>query len=243
MLAHELNKKDINLVYQNPALLDTSLNNYLGVSSVLYPGGINHGLVSYGLKTKKLGTLGLHIQYVNYGRFQRSDDTGNKTGTFYATESAIALSWSGDLAPFKYGFNVKLINSFLEQYFSLGVAFDANLMYVNKLNDFFAVAALKNVGKQLTSYTGSNEEKLPFDLQLSVGQKLEHVPMTFIGTLHHLYKWDIRYDDPNVTTTDVFLGDSVVEKSYLFDKAMRHFVLGVEFNLSKNMDFRIGYNY
>ncbi|HIF13893.1 MAG TPA: type IX secretion system protein PorQ [Bacteroidetes bacterium] len=238
-----LNKKDINLVYQNPALLDTSLNNYLGVSSVLFPGGINHGLVSYALKTKRFGTLGMHIQYVNYGRFQRSDAGGNKTGSFYASETAIALSWSGELAPFKYGFNFKVINSFLEQYYSFGLALDASLMYVNELNDFFAVAAIKNVGKQIISYTGSNNEKLPFDIQLSIGQKLEHVPMTFIGTFHHLYKWDIRYSDPNIVTTDVFLGDSTVEKSYLFDKAMRHFVLGVEFNLSRNMDLRMGYNY
>jgi len=238
-----LKKNDINLVYQNPALLDSSFSNHLGVSSVLYPGGINHGLVSYALSTKKFGTLGIHVQYVNYGRFQRADDTGNKTGSFYAAESAVALSWSGDLAPFKYGFNFKLINSFLEQYFSFGFAFDANIMYVNELNDFFAVAAIKNVGRQIISYTGSNDEKLPFDLQLSVGQKLEHVPITFIGTLHHLYKWDIRYDNPNITTTDVFLGDSVVEKPYIFDKVMRHFVLGIEFNLSQNMDFRLGYNY
>ena len=61
---------------------------------------------------------------------------------------------------------------------------------------------------------------------------------------HHLYQWDIRYDNPADENFDVFMSDSTTKDNpYVFDKIMRHFVFGLELSLSQHIDFRLGYNY
>ena len=239
-----LKDPDVNMVLNNPCILDSSILDHMGFNSVIYPGGINHGLVSIVKSNRRLGLIGMHIQYVNYGRFQRADASGEKMGNFYGAESAIALSWATKIDKIRLGLNFKLITSFLEQYSSVGIAGDLYAMYINPLEDFFLLGSIKNIGSQIKPYNIGNKEPLPFDLQISIGQKLEHVPITLIGTFHNLHQWDIRYNNPADQTTSLLLSDtSSQEKSYLFDKAMRHFVFGMEFNLSNNLDFRLGYNY
>ena len=157
---------------------------------------------------------------------------------------AFALSWSGDFEMFRYGLNLKIISSFLEQFNSIGIAGDFYLMYVNPAEDFYMLGTIKNIGSQIKAFRPGNKEPLPFDIQLSFGQRLEHVPITLIGTFHHLYRWDIRYNDPNEVNNNVFISDtSAKDNPYVFDKIMRHFVFGMELNLSENVDFRLGYNY
>jgi hypothetical protein len=58
----------------------------------------------------------------------------------------------------------------------------------------------KNVGTQFKTYTPGIKEPLPFDIQAGVSKKLTHTPFLFSLVLHDLYRWDIRYDDPNEQT-------------------------------------------
>ena len=75
---------DVNMAYQNPGLINSSMANRLSLNYVNYFSDINFGNVAYAFNIKKAGTLALSMQYIDYGNFERADYTGLVTGEFTA---------------------------------------------------------------------------------------------------------------------------------------------------------------
>lgn len=236
---------DINLVFHNPGLLTSGMHNHLNLNYVNYFAGVNYGYASYGYSLEGIGNFAAGMHYVNYGTFERTDELGQNQGTFRASEYAMNLVYSRLFldSSLTAGVNLKPIFSAFEQYTSLGLALDLGVSYHFQGSLTTLGLVFKNMGTQITSYTG-RREPLPFEIQAGITQGLAHAPFRFNITLQHLERWDLTYTVPGQDET-VTLGNASEKSGFdLFgDKLMRHMIFGVEFLIGENFHVDLGYNY
>jgi hypothetical protein len=243
-----INDHDLNFVFHNPALLDSSMNNNLVINYVNYFMDINYGYTAYARSFTKYGTFAAGLHYINYGKFIEADETGKITGSFKAFELALNLFWSKPLldSMLTVGVNLKPIYSQLETYNSFGLAFDAGTNYQSKDKLFSASLVFKNIGSQLKPYVKGNYEPLPLDIQLGFSQKFAHAPFRVSCTIHHLNRWDLTYDkNANPAFTNVVDSQSIQEK-YKFnfiDNVFRHTIFSLEILPFKNFILMFAYNH
>lgn len=238
---------DLNLAFQNPALLNSTMHNHLTFNYVGYFADTKFGYASYAHKTKA-GILGGGIHYINYGDFIQADATGRITGNFTASEYALNIMYARPIdSLFTFGINVKPVYNSLEKYNSFGMAFDVGFSYTNRSKLFNASIVMRNIGTQLVVYyKNADREPLPFDIQLGISQKLEHAPFRLFATAHNLQRFDLSYEVPEDDGDLTFFNEGSGEKSnveLLADKFMRHLILGTEFTPFSNFYLRLGYNY
>lgn len=235
-----LKGNNLNMAYHNPALLNSNMNNSLALNYVNYFAGINFGLAMYSHSVPGIGNFAAGMTYLNYGSFTETDPSGVITGEFRAAEYAFSLIYSWEIdSLFTIGANFKPVLSHLENYSSFGFAFDIGASWHNSSNLFSAGLVIRNAGLQLTSYAGEERQKLPFEIQAGISQRLPHAPFRFSLTLKHLEKYDLTYQYGDQGTTET-------EKSKaaeFFENMMRHAVLGVELIPHKNFYLSAGYNY
>ena len=231
---------NLNLAYHNPALLKREMNGSLALNYVNYFAGINYGLAMYSGSLKEKGNFAAGLTYLNYGKFTEADAAGIITGSFNASEYAFSVIYSREIDTlFSIGINFKPIISHLEKYTSIGFAIDAGASWHNRSNLFSAGIAVKNAGLQVTSYAGEPRQKLPFEIQAGVSQRLAYAPFRFSLTLRHLEKWDLTHQ----YIASVSEENSYSESSEFFENMMRHVILGAELIPHKNFYFSGGYNY
>lgn len=241
---------DINLGFNNPAALNPSMHNALSFNHNFHVAGINSGYAAYGHFVKKWETT-VHggIKYVGYGDFDQTDEFGQVTGTFNASEYAITVGASKELYErLSVGVNAKLITSQLESYNSLGVVADVAAMYHDTASNFMFTVVFRNMGTQLSTYDGEDSEPLPFEIQLGLSKRLKYLPFRFSIIYHHFDRWNILFDDPNSEEPTSLLGEEPTERSsssIWFDNFARHFIFNGEFLFGKKDNFRlrVGYNH
>ncbi len=239
---------DLNFAFHNPSLLDSNMSRQFVINYVNLLAGVNFGYIGYGFQRKKFGNLATGMHYINYGEFIRADENGIRNGTFRAAEYAFNINWSLELDSFwTVGTNVKLILSDFERYVSFGIATDLGITYYNPRYKLSAAFVLKNIGTQIKPYHPGNYEPLPFDLQIGLSKKLNHAPFRVSLLAHHLYQWDLTYEDPHAKDnrfsefSEPNVSDSEGRK--MADNALRHFNFGIELLLTKNFHFDFGYNH
>jgi len=235
-----LTGNNLNLVYHNPALLNSEMNNTLALNYVNYFAGINYGLAMYSRSINGIGNFAAGITYLNYGSFTETDASGTSTGKFSASEYAFSMIYSREIdSLFKFGVNFKPILSHLEKYTSIGFAFDIGVSWHNRTNLFSSGLVIKNIGYQLTTYAGEPRQKLPFEIQAGASQKLAYAPFRFSLTLRHLEKFDLthQYSEPTAS------GNPKAASSVFSENLMRHIILGIEMIPHKNFYVCGGYNY
>lgn len=233
---------DLGMVYNNPALLRDTMSEQLSINYINYFADVNFGYVSYARRTKNYGTFAMGLQYINYGTFDHTDETGFELGTFSAQESAFGLMWSYKVTRhWNVGVNLKQIFSNFEQYSSYGIVFDAGINYYRPEQYFSAGLVLKNFGTQITTYVDNNFEKMPFEIQAGVTKKLAHAPFRFSLTAIHLQAPDLSYKS-NLVSSSAFDNQNAKEISF-GNNVFRHVVMGVEFLPFKNFFLAAGYNF
>ena len=240
-----LSDDDINLVFHNPALLNSRMDQHMNLNYVNYFAGVNYGYASYAFDRPGIGTFAGGIHYVDYGSFERTDEYGVSDGTFRASEYALNLVYARSLidSVLTVGVNVKPLFSIYEQYTSLGLVADVGLLYTNHSSNTSVGLAIKNFGVQIVSFSGTRE-RVPFEIQAGLTQGLAHAPFRFNIQLQHLERWDLTYDKPDDNSI-IFGGEQEVTNRFdiLADQLMRHVVVGVELLLGENFHFDLGYNY
>lgn len=240
---------DLNITLTNPALLTDSMSNNVALSYINYFADINCYYAGYAKSLKENGMISGGIQYMDYGRFIRADEFGNKDGTFGASDMSINLSYANSVfdTNFFVGATLKTIYSQMDTYYSWSSAADLGVVYARPAKKFAIAYVVKNIGRQWKPYTQGNYEKLPFEMQIGFTKQPKHIPFRFSLTYENLEKWDLTYVDPNnpTPTKDPLTGKPIkVSKFRTFgDKLMRHMVIGGEFLLTKNFFLRGGYNY
>lgn len=235
---------DVNQPLWNPSTINDRLDRLLGVNYTSYLNGIQIGSVTYATQlSRNLGTFHTSVQYLNYGSLIAADENGNETGTFNASDIAISAGYALSLPwrDFYAGANIKLISSSIGTYNSFGVAADLAISYYNPYNPLALSFVIRNLGSQLTTYSGVNEQ-LPLEIMLGGSYQLENVPLKWFVTLDNLQQWDVSVSNPSNQTSDID-GNITEENINFFNNAIRHFVIGAELFSDRAINIRLGYNF
>ena len=241
---------DSSLTMYNPALINDDLHTSFAFNYQPYLADINAMSLAYGHTFKKIGTLVSSLQYMSYGEMDNTDATGLVLGKYAPAEYAWSLGYAKKQGPFSLGANVKFAGSNFFNYTSYALMADVGGIFKHPTKDLSVGLIIKNAGFILSDYTNKNNSNLPFDVQIGLSYKLEHMPLRLSVTAVKLYQYDIRYDDPNKPLSLDINGDTIPVSNNNFDKIMRqtdivfrHLVFGGEFLLSKNINIRVGYNH
>lgn len=235
---------DVNQANFNPATINSEMDNHLAVNYGSYFGEVTYGTASYAYTfDRHLQTFQAGINYVNYGKFQGTDETGNPTSDFTGSEMALSFGYSFMIPdiPVHFGANAKLISSTLESYNSFGGAADLGALFIDERNDVNWALVVRNIGTQFTSYSGT-KEKLPLEVLIGVSQEVENVPIRWHLTLENLQQWNIAFSNPARAVGSID-GGSTPEKVSFFNNALRHVIIGVELFPRKSFNVRLGYNF
>lgn len=241
--------KDIMLCTANPALLRPEFHTNLGLNYNIYYGGTRVSNLYYAHHSKKANTtFGLGMQYLDYGSFKLTDNLGNINGTAKAADFAVSLHGSRSYRErWRAGASLKYAHSNLIQSKSSALLLDAGVMYGDTVSQWYLGAVVKNAGVQLKRYESNNGQPLPIDLQIGIMKKFKKAPFSISILAHHLYTWDIRYDNPADQTDNTLLFNEdqtdTKEKNYFADKLFRHFVFALDINLGKRLELSAGYNH
>jgi hypothetical protein len=233
---------DLNLPYSNPASLNKGMENKVLVNYVNYMTDINYGYASYARSFDSIGNFALGIHYINYGKFDEATEFGILTGnTFKAAEYAFHLIYSNHYKRLNYGVALKPILSSFESYQSFGLAADFGVSIASKSQYTNVALVARNVGSQITTYYDNGDyERIPFNLQAGITQRLRHAPINLALNLQYLNHWDLG--TPSESQTDGEMDFFQREESF-GKQFMRHLVFGVEILPSPNFTIRAGYNY
>lgn len=237
---------DPGLAFENPALLNPSMDNKITANSAVYFSGINFGYGGYTRHWDGIGTFQGGIQYISYGRFSQRDETGVQTGSFSASEYNINVGGARQYnEKYSYGANVKmLISSMGGGYTSLGTALDLATAYHDSSKYFTATLLIKNIGFQFKAYEGSNREPLPFDIQLGFSKRFKKIPFRISVIYHNLHRFNLRYENDLQLEQPLFGEEETQSKAGIFfDNLMRHFIVGGELTIAKVVRIGFGYNH
>lgn len=241
--------KDIAFALQNPALMRPGLHNNLGLNYNFFYSGISHANLQYGYHVPDIKTsFALGVQYLDYGNFTQTDNLGNQMGDFKANDYAITLAASRQyLNKWRYGAALKYSHSSLFDKNASALLGDVGVSFMDTVTLITIGATAKNMGVMINKYNPNNPaEPLPFDLQIGITKRFKYVPLRLMATIHHLYEWDIRYDDPADVENNNLFGaeDSTAEtKTYFADKLFRHFIFGAEILIGKRLLVSASYNH
>ncbi len=237
---------DINLAVSNPASISPQMNQNVALNHSFFPSGINFGQIVVGQNIKSLGQVVGHLRYVSYGKFRRTDVTGQDLGSFTAGDYALGIGYGKELSErISVGGNLNLLFSHYESYTAAGATVDFSAMYHDRDKNFTATILARNVGFQFKSFTEKNREPLPLEILAGVSYKLPHAPFRFSIMGHDLTDWDLSYNIPGaLPTIDQLTQDTIpVPKASFVEKLFRHMVIGVEIIPTDHFSIRLGYNY
>ena len=237
---------DLDLVYLNPAILDSSMHNYLVTDFTNYYADINYGYVGYARTFKKVGNLAFGLKHINYGSFTRADELGNVQGSFAANDGVFHVTWAKPFGKFfSTGANLKAIYSQYADYGSFGMALDLAAMFHHPKTDWTVSIVARNLGSQFDSYVSGNYEPLPIGLDIGISKKLKYVPLRMTMIIRDLQKPDLTYQDPTNSppAIDPLTGEVNEYKTDIGDAIMRHLIFSAELTIAKRIMVRMGYNY
>lgn len=232
---------DNNLVYWNPALLNTEMAGRVALNYVNYIADVNMGSAVYSHNFHKAGMINMGMKYIDYGSFTYSDN-GLANGTFGASEMVFYGSYAYEIidSTLTVGANLKLISSQLEQYHSFGMVADLAANYRFK-SGVTASLVLKNAGAQITQYEDTYESP-PFEMQLGISGILAHLPLRWLLIYDQLQRWDVSFSNPSFGQRSPD-GSFVDEQVSAVNNFLRHMIVGVELLPGRNFNLRASYNF
>ncbi len=210
---------DADVIFYNPAGLKLLKDMPLSISYLNHLLDINFASISISKQFNETSTFGAAIKYANYGTFTKSDDFGNRSGEYGASDVAIIIGYAGEIDEnFYYGTNAKFIYSGIENYSSTAAALDLGVYYVVTSQQLNISFSIQNLGSQLSSYI-STKEKLPLDVNVGLAKKMEHLPLRLFVDFHRIQESE----------------DGILSR-------FKNFSVGGEFTLSKVLRLRAGYD-
>lgn len=242
-------ENDVSFAGQNPSLMRPGLHNQLGLNYNIYFSGTGIANMLYGFHSPKMNTsFALGVQYLNYGSFTQTDATGNELGTFRATDYAISLTASKQYNKnWRYGTTLKWAHSKLYDKAASAILADVGVNYFDTASLWDIGIVARNMGFMVKRYTNTNAaEPLPLDVQIGISKRFKHLPLRLMANIHHLYEWDIRYDNPDdAQSSNLFNANdsNTKKKSYFGEKLLRHFIFAAELTIAKRLTVGFAYNY
>jgi len=238
------NAGDVNMVWQNPALLNSDMDGQISFSLNPYFADIYNSQITYAQDFENLGIFSLGVSYLNYGQFEGNDNTGAATEDFSASDYAIQISHSREDGAFRYGASVKFVANQISGFNQSALLADLGGAFIHPEKELSFGLVIKNLGFFTSKYV-EEERNLPFDVQLGGTYKPEFMPFRFSITLNRLYQYDLSYFDESLISEDnnVVFTDVSNNPPSTFDKIFQHVTIGTEVVLGKNVNLRAGYNH
>ncbi|MEX2596021.1 MAG: type IX secretion system protein PorQ [Salibacteraceae bacterium] len=237
---------DVSQVSDNPAFIDSSLNQSVSLSYLNYLSDINQATVTYGNMFDSLGLGTAYLRYFDYGTFQETDEIGNEIGQFKVVDYEVGLTFSRFYKDnFSYGATLKQVFSSMYQYFAYGAAIDLGGYYHSNSGNFTAGIVMRNFGMELIDYTDGELNSFPMSMNLGVSNKFENAPIMFSFQYNNLQKWDLAENDADAisnTITDPLTGE-VSRPTLTLDNFARHLSGAVSFVPSEKFNLMLGYNF
>ncbi|MCU0422069.1 MAG: type IX secretion system protein PorQ [Bacteroidia bacterium] len=241
-----LPEADVNLMIQNPALLNDKMHQQAALNFMRFVDDISAGYFAYAHRIDSNLTIAAGVQYVNYGEFKRTNVNAEQTGTFTAGEFNYHVTLSKKISDrLRVGGTLKMISSNLDIYQSIGLAVDAGLFYHIPEKNIGLAASINNFGRQLTYYN-TTREPLPLNMMVGFSKKFKHNPFRFTVTAHHLQaplKLLYANEKRPGQNVDLETGKVVLDKITTVDKIAAHLNVSAEILFGKFMYFGFGYNH
>jgi hypothetical protein len=222
---------DLNFFASNPSLAGDTLAGIASASYQFYVADIGQAYFSYAHDFKTLGPVLFGLQHIGYGNIQGYDANGVETGEFNAGETAVMIGKNHQVKNFRFGATLKGVFSNIAGYRAGAVVLDLGGVFMHPSKRFTAGMTIKNFGLVLKDYTSGT--RLPFDVQVGVTLKPEHMPLRFSFTAFNLTQTDIPYNDLA----------SESEKPGVMKRVLSHVNLGTEILVHKSVTVMAGYNY
>ncbi len=235
---------DVNMVWQNPALLRSDMDGQVSFTFSPYLAGIYNSNATYAKEFENAGMFSLGVFYANYGEFDGFDNTGAPTQSFTANDFNIQLSHSREQGIFRYGATMKFAGSQISGFNQSALLMDLGAAFLHPEKDLSVGMVIKNVGFYTKRLVGE-DRNLPFDLQIGTTYKPEFMPFRFSITANRLYQYDLSYFDNSQINDN---GNNIFDNTSsgapnTFDKIFQHITIGTEIILGKNINLRAGYNH
>lgn len=221
--------RDVNIFTMNPALSGDTLSGLASASYQFYLAEIGQANISYQGRFKQIGALAFNLQHMNYGTLQGYDAAGAPLGEFSAGETALVVGKHFQSDAFRFGANLKTVFSSLAGYNATALALDLGGLFVHPKESFTIGLAIRNLGFTMSNYSSTGSSSLPFDVQVGITFKPEHMPFRFSIT---------AFDLTDFNTIEIE-GD----KPSAVDQVVRHLNVGAELLLSKNVNVLVAYNF
>jgi len=239
----DLNSNDNSLSWNNPAMLNKNMDNALSFSYNNFINDIKFGTIAYAKSFKNIGTFNIGIMYLDYGKFDGYDAAGIATRNFTVKDQCLSLGWGKAInSKLNHGVNLKAIYSIYEAYVGNGIALDYSIQYHDTAKLYNISGFVRNLGYQLYTFGETNRQPLATEIAITLSKKLRHLPFTYYLTAHNLQTPDFRYTISETGQRDEN-GNNKVKKMTMGDNILRHLNFGGEFNLSKKLALRMGYNH
>lgn len=221
---------DISQFFENPATLDSVREGNIFFHVNPYFTDVSVYSLAYAFDIKEMSGFAFGVNYMNFGSFQMTDETGQEIGTFSASDYVISLGKAHQLGPFTLGANIKFINSSIDIYSSSAVAADlGGLFRISK--NWTVGMVVENMGIPI-SQNEVSKPALPFDVKVGTSFKPEYMPLRFTLTSSNLTDNNLSLEEENTGRSTSGI-----------DNVLKRINLGAELILSQNFQLLFGYNH
>ncbi len=235
---------DPSLALFNPALLNPSMHHRFFCSFTNYLTGVRSGSAGFAHHQASWQTT-MHwgLSYVDYGALVYADELGNTYGSFSAQDVMVTWGAAQSYAErFRYGVNLTYAYSQLERYDAHALAATLAGSYHDSARALTATVLFKHVGGVLDNYLQGLREPLPFSIEAGIYHRLLHSPFALSLVLHNLHRWDLRWDDPQISS--VLFPDSLTENnSQWLQELLLHAIIGAEVYIGSFVRLSMGYHF
>lgn len=225
--------------WENPALYANVADRTIGFSFMSYAAGTNWMGAQFVKAYGERHTFAAAAQYMNYGKMDETDTSGQVIGSFRAKDIIIGGGYSYLLSDrWTGGANLNFIFSNLADYSAIAFSVDVGLNYFDEENDLSLSATLSHIGTQVKAYDDGLRTHLPFGLTLGFTKGMAHLPVRVHLTLTDVTRWKSSY---------YVFPDAADEqnggKVSFGRKALNHVVVGLDILPTDRVYLSLGYNF
>ena len=165
-------------IYYNPAALGMTEKRNANLTYLNHLLDIESGFIGYSQPVKDYGTVGIGINYINYGTFDEATAFGELTGnTFRAADLQFTAGYGKKIMEWlSAGISVKYARTEIWDMVSTAAAFDAGGLIYTPFDNIKVGFGIYNMGKTLSGYY-DYEDELPLVYKLGFSKPLAHLPL------------------------------------------------------------------
>jgi len=180
-------------LFVHPAAVAGVENGTVKMSYISHYVDTQYGSLGYARKIRDR-YMAFRVIYVNYGEFVRTNDRGERMGTFDAGDMGLSVNIGKQLRDdLKVGAVVTYMTSKIEDFSAQAASIDLGVLYDPPFEGLKVGAVLKNLGKVTKSYSSGYDDRLPLMFTVGASKKLSHAPLTLFSDVTFPNDNDIVY--------------------------------------------------